>query len=115
MPHHRVDEFLRQGRVVNRVRQNLAWFWSASTWHTLFRGPFRPLRSVFRSALLSIRNACGVQRSTNNVIPDTRQILHTATTDQHDGVFLQVVLHTRNVSCHFISVVQSHASYFPHL
>src|SRR5258708_25619604 len=113
MPYHRVDESLRQRRVVTRVRQNLAWFWSASTWHTLFRGRFRPLRSVFRSALLSIRNACGVQRSTNYVIPDARQILHTATADQHDGVFLQVVPHTWNVTCHFDSLVHAHASHLP--
>src|SRR5579863_1479084 len=39
VPHHRIDEFLSQRRVVYRIWQNLPRFWSASAWHMLFRSP----------------------------------------------------------------------------
>src|ERR1700733_7831480 len=40
IPHHRVDELLRQRGVINRIRQDLARLWSASAWHRLFPWPF---------------------------------------------------------------------------
>jgi hypothetical protein len=38
------------------------------------------------------------------VITDTGEIFNTATADHHDGVFLQIVTFTGNVSIYFLAV-----------
>ena len=57
------------------------------------------LRSILRTALLSIRHTDGIEGTSDDVIADTRQVLHTATTYEHDGMFLKVVPDTRDVGC----------------
>src|SRR6476620_11154001 len=68
----------------------------------------RPLRAIFRARLLPICNTCGIQRPTNNVITNAGQVLHTAATDQDDGVFLQIVADTGDVGCYFNPIGQTH-------
>src|SRR5205823_6370907 len=53
-----------------------------------------------------------IQRPTNNVVANARQVLHTAATDQDDGVFLQIVADTGDVGCYFNPIGQTHTCYF---
>ena len=54
----------------------------------------------------------GIQRPTNNVVTNARQILYTAPTNQDDGVFLQIVADTRDVRCYFDPIGQTHTCNF---
>src|SRR2546426_1877616 len=72
----------------------------------------RPLRTVFGARLLPVRDACCVQRSTYNVVPNARQILYTAAADQDDRVFLQIVADTGDVGCYFNPIGQTHTCNF---
>src|SRR5215831_16246920 len=68
-----------------------------------------PLGPVLRTSLLAIGNANRIQRAADYVVTDSRKVLHTAATDQHNRVLLQVVTNPRNVSRHFDAVGQAHA------
>src|SRR5271170_7798906 len=57
----------------------------------------RPLGAVFRAPLLAIFDSGGVQRPTDHVVTDSRQILHPAAADEHDRVLLQVVADSGNI------------------
>src|SRR5262249_18547951 len=61
---------------------------------------------------LPVCNPRGIQRPTNNVIPNARQVFHTAATDQDDGVFLQIVADTGDVGCYFNPIGQTHTCNF---
>src|ERR1700722_8187864 len=67
------------------------------SYRRLLGSSLRTLRSILRAALLPVSHANRVQRSTHNVVTNTRQVLHTATADQHNRVLLQVVANARNV------------------
>ena len=47
------------------------------------------------------------------MVADTRQVLHAASTNQHDRVFLKVVTNTGNVRSNLDAVRQSHTRHFP--
>src|SRR5438105_954656 len=47
--------------------------------------------AVFGAALLAVRDALGVERAANGVIPNTGKVLHAASADQHDRVLLKIV------------------------
>ena len=68
------------------------------------------LRAVLGAALLAVGNADGVERATNDVVTDTREILHTAAADEHYRVLLQVVADARNVGGDFNSVGEAYTS-----
>src|SRR5690242_7190324 len=78
--------------------------------HLLLRSGFWPLGAVFRTALLPAADAGGVQRSSHDVVAHTRQILHTATADEHDRVLLQVVPDAGNIGCDLDPVGQAYSS-----
>src|SRR5690606_17087336 len=67
----------------------------------------RTLRAVLRATLLTVGDTSSVERTTHDVITNTRQILHTSATNEHDGVFLQLVTFTRNVRCDFDAIAQT--------
>ena len=69
----------------------------------------RALRPVLRPALLANRHANRIQRSTHNVVTNTRQILNTAAADEHNRVLLQVVADARNVGRNLDPVGQTNA------
>src|SRR5579859_4643051 len=79
----------------------------------LFRRRFGTFRAVLRTALLAVGNARGIKRAAHHVIPNAGKILHTAATDQHDRVLLQVVTDARDVSGHFDAVCQPDAGDLP--
>ncbi len=65
---------------------------------------FGSLRPVLRSSLFAVRDADGIQRSANHVIPNSRQVLYAAASNQHNRVLLQVMADARNVSRDFNSI-----------
>src|SRR5215467_5781361 len=66
-----------------------------------------PLSSVFGAAATPAIHPKAVQRSTNDVIANARQILYTTPTNQHDRVLLQIVTFARNVGDDLVSVCQA--------
>src|SRR5262245_29438497 len=72
----------------------------------------RSLRSVLGATLLTSLNADRIERPAYHVIPNARQVLHAAAANQHQGVFLQVVPHARNVGRHLDAVGQANARHF---
>src|SRR6185503_229354 len=73
---------------------------------------FGLLGAVFRAALVAAVDARCVERSTDDVIADTRQILHTAAANEHDRVLLQVVAFAGDVGGDFEPVGQTHTCHF---
>src|SRR5258708_14996429 len=69
------------------------------------------LCAVLRAALLAVLHASGVERAAQNVIANTREILHAAAAHQHDRVLLQVVADTWDVRGDFNGVRQADASH----
>src|ERR1700753_4020435 len=55
------------------------------------------LRAVAAASLLAVLHALRVQRAPDDLVADTRQVLHPATTHEHHRVLLQVVPLTRDV------------------
>src|SRR5436190_10154021 len=58
------------------------------------------LGAVAAAGLLAATHALRVQRATDDLVADTRQVLHPAAADEHDGVLLQVVPDPRDVRRH---------------
>src|ERR1700753_3521190 len=55
------------------------------------------LGAVAAAGLLAVLDTLGVERAADDLVTNTRQVLHTATTHEHDRVLLQVVSLTRAV------------------
>src|SRR3954451_25336917 len=49
------------------------------------------LRAVTAASLRAVLHALGVERAADDLVPNTGEVLHTATTHEHDRVLLQVV------------------------
>src|SRR6218665_3252190 len=60
-------------------------------------GLLRALRAVLGTRLLAVFHALQVQRTADDVVAHTRQVLHPAAAHQHDAVLLQVVAFTTDV------------------
>src|SRR4029077_102970 len=73
----------------------------------------RLLGPVLGPALPPARHPRGVQRPADDVVPDAREILHAAASDEHNRVLLQVVAHPRDVGRHLDPVGQAHPGDFP--
>src|SRR3954454_1923338 len=58
------------------------------------------LGAVAAAGLLTVAHARGVERATDDLVADAREILHPAAAHEHDGVLLQVVALTRDVGRH---------------
>ena len=71
-----------------------------------FFGRFAP---YLRAALHPLGDADGVERSADDVITNTREILDTAAADEHDRVLLEVVADARDVGRDFDPVRQTNA------
>jgi hypothetical protein len=62
---------------------------------------FGLLCPIFGTTLFAIRNTHRVQRASHDVIANTREILNSSAANKHDGVFLQVMSYSGDVSGHF--------------
>src|SRR5207248_6044338 len=69
---------------------------------------FRSLRSVLRATLFSSLHAHRVERAADDVVADTREILHAAAANQDQRVLLQVVPDSGNVGGDLDPVRQSY-------
>src|SRR6185436_5732888 len=67
---------------------------------------FRTLHAVLRTADTPLLDTRSVERSTDNMISDTRQIFDASAAHQDDRVFLQVMAFVRNIGDHFVAVGQ---------
>src|SRR5262249_49075327 len=70
------------------------------------------LSSILRTALLAVSNALSVQGSANGVVTNTWKVLHTASANQNDRVFLKVVSNAWNVRADFVTIRQTHTANF---
>jgi len=68
----------------------------------------RPLCAVLGATLSAILHADRVQRSSNDMIANAGQILHTTASNENDRVFLQVMTDTWNIGSDFNPVGQPH-------
>src|SRR5574343_368190 len=66
------------------------------------------LRTVLGARLLAILHALQVQRTADDVVTHTGQVLDTTAADQHHAVFLQVVAFAADVGNDFEAVGQAH-------
>jgi len=73
----------------------------------------RALGAVLRATLTAIGNTDRIEDTTNNVIANTRKVLHTTTTNQHNGVLLEVVTLTRDVGSDLNAVGKTDTSHLP--
>src|SRR6187401_2377498 len=67
------------------------------------------LRAVTAAGLLAVLHALGVERAADDLVADTRKVLHPAAADEHDRVLLEVVADTRDVSGDLDAARQAHA------
>ena len=63
-----------------------------------------PLGTVLGTGLHTVLDRSSVVGATDDVITDTREVTDTTAADEHDGVLLQVVALTRDVSSNFDAV-----------
>ena len=68
------------------------------------------LRAVKAAGLGTLTNTRGVEGATNDLVANTGEVLHTTTTDEHDGVLLEVVADARNVGSDLNSRGETNAS-----
>jgi len=73
---------------------------------------FGPLGAIFGAGLLSLLDSNGIQGSPHHMVANPRKVLDTSTTDQNDGVFLQVVSDTRDVGSYLNPVREPDTSNF---
>src|SRR5918992_870705 len=72
----------------------------------------RFLRSVFGPTLPPFLYADRIERSTNDVITNSRKIFNAASPDQYNRVLLQVMTHPWDVGRHFNPVGESNTGHF---
>src|SRR5205085_2892539 len=68
---------------------------------------FGTLGAVLRAGLPAVLDALGVEDAAKHVVAHTGKIAHTAATDQHDAVLLEVVALTGDVADHFALIGQA--------
>lgn len=73
---------------------------------------FWPLRAVLRSSLTPGSHPRGIQTATHCVIPHSWKVFHTPTSNEYNGMFLQIVPLASNIRGHFHSIRQPHAGHF---
>jgi hypothetical protein len=59
---------------------------------------------------LTLCNTLKVEGTTNDVVTHTWKVWHTTTTNEHYGVFLEVVTFTTDVSPYFVTVSKTNTS-----
>ena len=62
------------------------------------------LDAVLRTTLLAVIDSERIERTTDDVIPNTWKVTDTPATDENNGVLLEVVTFTTDVGADFTSV-----------
>ena len=68
---------------------------------------FRALCAVLGTGLLSLGDACGIERAADDVVTYARQVAHTAAANEDGAVLVEVVTLARNVNGTFLFVRQA--------
>lgn len=68
--------------------------------------------AVAGTSLFAVLYALRVENTANNMIAYTREVLHSASTDHHYTVFLQIVSFSRNIGVNFDMVGQANLGEF---
>src|SRR3954463_12427195 len=71
------------------------------------------LRAVEAASLLAVLHALRVERTADDLVADTGEVLHTTAAHEPDGVLLQVVADARDVRRHLDAAGQPHAGDLP--
>ncbi|CDZ88907.1 conserved hypothetical protein [Rhodococcus ruber] len=71
------------------------------------------LRAVAAARLLAVLDTLGVERTADDLVADTGEVLHTTTAHEHHRVLLQVVTLTRDVGGDLDGAGQTHAGDLP--
>ena len=74
----------------------------------------RSLHAVLTTTLLAIRYAAGIERTADDVVANTGEILHTTTTHEHDRVLLEVVTLTGDIAIDLPAIRQTDTCHLPH-
>ena len=109
-----LDEFLlteRRSSPSQPITQKLS---NSSTLFLLLLSGLRTLSTVLGTTLCAVGNTGCIERAAHDVITNTREVLHTTATHQHDGVLLQVVSLSGNVTVDFLLVSQTNTGYLTH-
>src|SRR3954462_7570643 len=69
------------------------------------------LRAVTAAGLLAVLDALGVERAADDLVADTREVLHPAAADEHDRVLLQVVADAGDGRRHLDPAGEPHAGH----
>jgi len=88
-----VDQLRDEDVAVHRVLDEWALCYWTFTWH----GLLLLLDAVAGTCLLTVLDTLGIQSATDDLVANTREVLHTTTADEHHGVLLEVVTLTRDV------------------
>mmetsp|Transcript_17545 Transcript_17545/g.44175 ORF Transcript_17545/g.44175 Transcript_17545/m.44175 type:complete len:209 (-) Transcript_17545:116-742(-) len=109
---HDLVHELRDNDVLElRIRKGLALLSRVTTRHAS-ASLLRLLRTIVRTALLTVFDGLGIQGTTHDVIAHARKVFHTAAADQHNRVLLQVVAFARNIAQRFEAGRQAHLGHF---
>src|SRR5450759_183345 len=68
------------------------------------------LRAVTAAGLLAVAHRCAVESRTDDLVADTREVLHAAAANEHDRMLLQVVADARDVGSDLHLIGQTDAS-----
>jgi hypothetical protein len=74
----------------------------------------RTLGTIEGTGLSPSIDASGIQSSSKDVVTDTREVLYTASADEHDGVLLEVVTFARDVGVDLFRVGEAYTGNLTH-
>jgi hypothetical protein len=74
---------------------------------------FRSFRTILGAGLLPTINSECIERTTNNMVTNTRQVFHTTASDENDGVLLEVMTFTTNIGDNFLPVRETNLCHLP--
>src|SRR5580693_1972870 len=106
--HDRVHELRNDDVPKLRIRVHFTLFSRMATRHLIGSRLLRTLRAVFRTALLTVLDALGIEDAAENVVTHAGQILDATAADHDHGVLLKVMAFTRNVADDFEAIGQAH-------
>src|SRR5271170_3182510 len=71
------------------------------------------LGAVAAAGLVPLTDARRIERAADHLVPDTGEVLHPATADEHDRVLLEVVPFPRDVGGHLQTAGEANPGHLP--
>ena len=78
----------------------------------LLGSSLRTLGAILGAALAALVDTEAVKSAADDMVANTRQVLHTTAANKHDGVFLKVMTFAANVGDHFFTIGKTDFSHF---